>query len=119
MLVRMQRSEQGSQIPFPGTIILSTLGMFLFLLPSHLQCSRKLLMTLNGPARLYRYAYNLILPQCDGATPPPPVEDDADDAVDDPVAKAIRLKDVRRHDDANGRLRYNLRPCRATATATP
>ncbi|KAK8939652.1 hypothetical protein KSP40_PGU001129 [Platanthera guangdongensis] len=55
----------------------------------------------------------------DGAAPPPPVEDDADDAVDDPVAKAIRLKDVRRHDDANGQLRYNLRPRHATATATP
>ncbi|KAK8960420.1 hypothetical protein KSP40_PGU002236 [Platanthera guangdongensis] len=50
------------QIPFPGTIILSTRGMFLSLLPSGLQCSRMLLMTLNGPARLYRYAYNPILP---------------------------------------------------------
>ncbi|KAK8965670.1 hypothetical protein KSP40_PGU013220 [Platanthera guangdongensis] len=54
----------------------------------------------------------------DGVPPPPPFEDDADDADDDPVDKAIQLKDVRRHDDANGRLRYNLHPRRATATTT-
>ncbi|KAK8942184.1 hypothetical protein KSP40_PGU004042 [Platanthera guangdongensis] len=54
----------------------------------------------------------------DGVPPPPPFEDNADDAADDPVDKAIRLKDVRRHDDANRRLRYNLRPRRATATTT-
>ncbi|KAK8933891.1 hypothetical protein KSP39_PZI015960 [Platanthera zijinensis] len=53
----------------------------------------------------------------DGVAPPPPFEDDAEDADDDPVDKAIQLKDVRRHEDANGKLRYNFRPRRATSTA--